>query len=649
MGVLQRAREAFARVKRERNGVPSKCSGYDRNDRYDQSPASPLAADASCAVGQGRNGVPTKRQGYDINDRNDQSPCPPPAGDGYLVITRPDQLDMAATAVEESSVVGLDCETTGLNPRTDRVRLLSLAVDTIDGGTFCFLVDCNACDPSPLWEALAERELVLHHAAFDLAFLARRGFTPTGKVHDTMLLAQLLTAGTLEKVSLAACCRRWLKRDLDKGEQKSDWSGKLTDDQLAYAAVDVEVLAPLLKALTLAVRAANLGRAAEIEQRCLPGMLWTSTNGVACDRQRWQTLAATASADAERLQTELHATAPGKPGSFDFDGWKWDSPVQAKEAFAAAGVAVGDTADETLAALDHPLADLLRQYRDAKKRGTTYGRDWLQHVAEDDRVYAGWKQIGAKTGRMACREPNLQNLPRDPAYRQCFRPGAGRVLVKADYSQIELRIVAKVANESRMIEAYRRGDDLHVLTARRMTGKAGVSRQERQLAKPVNFGLIYGLGAPSLRRKAKTEYGLDLSEEDAQRYRRAFFDAYPAIQTWHHRIKRQRSTETRTLAGRRVLVDADGFFGAKANYVVQGTGGDGVKAALGLLWERRQQVPGAFPVMVIHDEIVVEAPADKSEDAAAWLKQAMLDGMAPLIDPVPVEVEVKTGPTWGGP
>jgi hypothetical protein len=139
-----------------------------------------------------------------------------------------------------------------------------------------------------------------------------------------------------------------------------------------------------------------------------------------------------------------------------------------------------------------------------------------------------------------------------------------------------------------------------------------------------------------------------MSLEEAERYRSAFFQTYPGIARWHQRIRRERATETRTLAGRRVLVEADGFFGGKANYAVQGTGGDGIKLALALLWERRDQVPGAFPVLVVHDEIVVECDQDQADAVAGWLRQAMLDGMAPLIEPVPVEVEVKIGQTWGG-
>src|SRR5262249_3836094 len=144
---------------------------------------------------------------------------------------------------------------------------------------------------------------------------------------------------------------------------------------------------------------------------------------------------------------------------------------------------------------------------------------------------------------------------------------------------------------------------------------------------PVNFGLIYGLGVDSLRRKAKTDYGLDLSAKDATRYRDAFFATYPGIARWHRQIKRGRATETRTLTGRRVLGEADGFVGGKANYMVQGSGGDGIKLALSLLWERRGQCPGAFPVLVVHDEIVIEADAEQAEAATSWLRAAMLDAM----------------------
>jgi DNA polymerase-1 len=133
----------------------------------------------------------------DKSDRSDQSPPPP-----YLLVSDPAGLPAVVAALDNTALVGLDTETTGLDPRADRIRLLSLAVDTIDGGRFTYLLDCFAVDPSPLWESLAEKELVSHNAAFDLLFLARMGFTPCAKVHDTMPLARLLVAGTPDRCRL---------------------------------------------------------------------------------------------------------------------------------------------------------------------------------------------------------------------------------------------------------------------------------------------------------------------------------------------------------------------------------------------------------------------------------------------------------------
>src|SRR4029453_11479683 len=109
---------------------------------------------------------------------------------------------------------------------------------------------------------------------------------------------------------------------------------------------------------------------------------------------------------------------------------------------------------EALARVDHPMAALLRDHRAAQKRVTTYGTDWSKHAAEDRRIYADLKQLGSVAGRTSCSSPNLQQVPRDPRYRRCFVAPPGRVLVKADYSQLQLRIAAKIADEKRMLAAY---------------------------------------------------------------------------------------------------------------------------------------------------------------------------------------------------
>jgi DNA polymerase I-like protein with 3'-5' exonuclease and polymerase domains len=623
MSLLERARKAYRRLLAERNG-------------HAKPPFSP-------------------QTGCEINEFNEQSPIAPikpdPAAAGrYMLLQRQEDLGAVAVALDGATLVGLDTETTGLDPRADRVRLLSISVDTAgDEGRFTYLVDCFAVDPSTLWPVLTEKDLVLHNAAFDLQFLSRMGFTPAGKIVDTMLLAQLLTAGTYDRNTLAARCERYLERELDKTEQKADWTGNLTPKQIEYAAVDVEVLAPLLAALQAKIAEAKLGKVAELEHRALLGFVWLGGSGVAFDRHAWDSLTAEAVGEAKALSEKLDAVAPQRPGFLAGGGaWSWDSPQQVKAAFEAAGIKLDSTDDEALANVTHPIAGLLRDYRAAQKRVSTYGTDWSKHAEADSRIYASWRQIGSRAGRTSCPDPNLQQVPRDPRYRRCFIAPEGRILLKADYGQLQLRIAAKIADEQRMLEAYGRGEDLHTLTAQQLTGKPEVTKADRQLAKAVNFGLLFGLGAPKLRGYAKSNYGIDLTEDEAATYRRAFFTAYPGLARWHRQAGNSRAKECRTLGGRRRLLDDKTPFTHRLNTPVQGTEADGAKLALALLWERREQVPGAFPVLFVHDEIVIEADIEQAGAAAVWLKTAMVDAMAPLIAPVPVEVEVKVARTWGG-
>jgi DNA polymerase I-like protein with 3'-5' exonuclease and polymerase domains len=211
------------------------------------------------------------------------------------------------------------------------------------------------------------------------------------------------------------------------------------------------------------------------------------------------------------------------------------------------------------------------------------------------------------------------------------------------------------------------GEDIHTRTAQQVLGVAAVGKQARQLAKAVNFGLLFGMGARGFRDYAKANYGLDLSESQAADYRAAFFRAYPGLRAWHETVRadvKRRFAgdpngrfETRTLAGRRRLLkvakqkgDGTGYPNVTEalNTPVQGTGADGLKLALAFLWERRHECPTAVPVLAVHDEIVVECDAGTAEAVRAWLEVAMTDAMRPLIDPVPIAVESTVGPTWGG-
>ncbi len=547
-------------------------------------------------------------------------------------------------------MLGLDCETTGLDPVSDRLRLVQLATPER-----VYLVDCFAYDPRVLAPLLAAGpRLIGHNLKFDLRFLAAAGLpVPAGgRLFDTLLAAQLLGAGSetgyLQHCGLAEVTARTLGIALDKTEQRSDWAGALSAAQLTYAARDAAVLLPLADRLEAELAAADLGRVAALEMRALPALVWLEQSGAPFDTDRWADLSDAAVAEQIRLEAELAAEA-GALDLFGVGAVNWSSPAQVLRVLRGRGHTLTHTDEATLQALAdrEPLARTLLAYREASRKATAYGITFAQdHVhPRTGRIHPDYLQLGAASGRMSCQRPNLQNIPRDPAYRACFRPGAGRVLVKADYSQIELRIAAELTGDTRMLQVYAHGEDLHTVTAAAVLDRAGgaVTRADRQAAKALNFGLLYGMGAARLREHAASHYGVELTPSEAERFRAGFFMTYPGLRAWH-RGQSGGTVDTRTLAGRRRLGVTS--FTEKLNTPVQGSGADGLKAALALLWETRDRCPTAVPVFCVHDEIVVECDAAEAEAAQVWLVDAMRRGMASFLRRVPVEVEAKIGADW---
>ncbi len=572
-------------------------------------------------------------------------------------LVAPEDVPALLERIAATRVVALDLETTGLDPRRDEVRLLSLAIEH-----GAWVLDLSSTDVTPVLEALKGKTFVIHNAAFDLGFLRERGYEYEGEVIDTMLLSQLLYAGI--KVpplkqgrtshALGDVCLRELGVVLDKEHQTADWAAEVTPEMAEYATRDAEVLVPLHRRLMKKIEEAGLSRTLEIEQSVQHGILWMARSGLPFDEARWLELAEDASREAARLNTRLQEMAPPHPEGKE---WNWNSHQQVKQALSMLGLPVEDTRDETLARLEHPFARSLREYRKQSGIATRHGEKWLRDKdgtkrVIDGRVYPAWRQIGAATGRMACADPNLQAIPHGSGHHSCVRASEGRVLVKADYSQIELRLAAKMWDEPVMLGTFRDGGDVHTTTARSITGKEKVTKEERKLAKAVNFGLIFGQGAKGLRQYARNNYGVDMSLEEAVAYRRRFFETYKGIARWHasdDALLRRKRFETRTLTGRRRL-DVRSYT-EHLNAPVQGTAADGMKMALALLWERRNECPGAAPILAVHDEIVVECDADKAQEAKEWLVRVMKDGMDAVVNTeepyVPIEVEASVSKTWG--
>lgn len=571
---------------------------------------------------------------------------------GFTLVSNSETLGAALVSIAaatdlaldiETTGSALDIETTGLNPDTDRIRLITITARTEEGTESTYVIDLfSELDVQVLLGSFHGKTLYLHNASFDLGFLRRLGFVHDGTIHDTMLMARLLHAGTDGPCSLKDCVQRYLGIELSKEQQRTDWSGELTSDQLAYAANDTAHLFNLARRLLTELESAGLLEAYTLETGCLPQVIEMGYAGVPVNTEVWLRLNETNLEESQSMEEELN--------QFTMNGevpWNWNSPQQVKRAFEAMGISLTKTDDDTLAKCDHPLATTLRRYRRVKKLLSAYGSDWLSRLV-DGRIHPNWKQLEARTGRMACSDPNIQQLPKD-RYRAAIAPGDGRVLIKADYSQIELRVLAEVTRDPKLLEAYQEGLDLHRQTAREVLEVGDVTCEHRQLAKALNFGLAFGMGATAFAQYARSGYGVELTDAEARGHRARFLRTYAGVKRWQDRVTSattKLAPETRTLSGRRRLVPPGEGHTERLNTPIQGTAADGLKAALGLLWQRRQEMPEARVIIACHDEIVIEVPVEHAETAKNWLEASMVEGMARYVRSVPVVVETSVGSSW---
>ena len=561
------------------------------------------------------------------------------------------ELDEIAASVREAGVVALDIETygpgkkDGLNPWRGDIRLLSLKVEGRDP----WLIDLQATgyDLGQLRAALESALVIGHNLKFDALWLRVKCGVSLPKVFCTLTAARLLSAGTQPGNNLSECLERYLGVEPGEDCSTSSWGDiALTDSQLAYAARDVAYLDKLRAALVEELDSSNLTAVAELEMALIPVVVDIEEAGFAVDRAKLQALRdeAIAEKDAKAAEVRQKLSAPEL---------NLNSAEQLKAALRSVGVEVADAGAETLKASgDTRYVPLILEYKDAKSQAqqtTTI----LESISADGRIHGRFEPMGTATGRFSSKEPNLQNIGRG-AQRQCFIAPEGCKLIVADYSQIELRAVAAVAGETRMIEAYQRGEDLHRGTAAAVLGKPveDVTKADRQLAKAVNFGLLYGQYPAGLVRYAASSYGVTLTEEKAKEIRAKFFSTYGALQRWHSRSWQQAEgdvSESRTILGRRRLIPQEeskwNRFTALVNTPIQGSCADGMKRALVQL---AAQLPASARIIsTVHDEIIVEAPENVAEEVCAVVKQVMIDAMTVLLPEVPIEVEARVCGTWG--
>jgi len=421
----------------------------------------------------------------------------------------------------------------------------------------------------------------------------------------TLTAATLLAEGAdghRDDRELAPLVRETLGVELPEGLLRGLVPPTLAHTAAPLAAAHAEILIPLLKTLVPQMRERRLAKTFELECTLLPAVLAMETAGFAVD--------------ARALQRLVNA-------------WKLERR----------------TAEDPsrISRLDKLISTLHYWPRD--------------YVELDGRIRCRLHPLATDSGRFSCKSPNLQQVPAEhtaPGVRGCFVAPPGRRLVIADYAQIELRVAAHIARCDTLRQVFVEGRDVHRATAAGLARKpeAEVTDRERKLAKAINFGFLFGMGARRFREYASASYGLDLDLKAAEEARDAFFTTFPGIAAWHKTVGalsrrgRQEDVVVHTILGRRRRFLAGSFsFNSALNIPVQGTAAEGFKLAMIDLHRELAKIDG-MGVLCVHDEYIAEVPEERAEEARGIVQRTMEGAMARVIPSVPIVAEAHIALSW---
>src|SRR5438105_5401514 len=490
----------------------------------------------------------------------------------YQLITSAEELRRATDELFNRQAIGLDTETTELDPYLGRLRLVQLAsADQV------YIVDLNAFRDAdfatgealePLRRLLAAGRpiKIAHNAKFDAKFIKHNFGVDIGGLFDTLLASQLVSAGDIEqRHGLEAIAGRYLNEAVDKSERLSNWEFELSEAQLQYAARDAAVLIPLREKLIEKIKSADLIDCAKLEFECVMPVVDLELAGFYMNNQRWLEQLAIVEERRAELANELQemlgegaaqASLFGPPRA----NINLDSQQQVTEAMNRLGIPLPDSTRnwklQPLAA-QYPIVAKLLEYRTMQKALTSYGQNMVELInPKTGRLHADFRQIGAPTGHFACTNPTIEQVPHAVEYRRCFMGHPeGRRLVIADYSQIELRILAEFSGDQAFIEAFNSCADLHRVTAAQVFNVAQdqVTKEQRDFAKRLNFGVVYGIGAQ------RFSMMTGLSVREAESVLRRYFSTYRKLDSYLRESANRAVSEreARTGSGRLVKFNYD--------------------------------------------------------------------------------------------
>ena len=528
-----------------------------------------------------------------------------------------------------------------------------------------------------LLRAVFENPSVLkigHNLKYDAHVLGwpRNGGIRLAPVDDTMCLSYVLDGGRVSSHSLDNLAKHWLGHDTikfadvcGKGAKQVPFGAVAPDEALDYAAEDADVSLRLWHLFKPRLGAEKLARVYErLERPLIPILADMESRGITVDRQglaRMSNDFATRMADYQTAihqlaGTEFNIASPKQLGEILFDKMGLSGGKKAKTG------AYSTSADilEDLAASGIEIAEKVLEWRQLAKLKSTYADALVESILPDTgRVHTSFSMVGASTGRLSSSDPNVQNIPIRTAegrqIRTAFVAAPGCKLISADYSQIELRLVAHVAGESSMIEAFQQGVDIHARTASEVFGVplADMDGETRRRAKAINFGIIYGISAFGLARQ------LGISRSEASDYIKAYFSNFPGIRNYMERIKTAAREDgfVETLFGRRIYISGfessnqamRGFAERQAiNAPIQGSAADFIKRAMIRLPDALARAGiTADMLLQVHDELIFEVPSSQAEAAREMIINIMQQAGNPVIDlSVPLVAEAGIAESW---
>jgi DNA polymerase-1 len=609
----------------------------------------------------------------------------PPAPASALVVDDPARLAAVIAECRRARLVALDTETTGLDPMRAGLVGLSLAVAP---GRSWYLPFAHLPPDGPLAggepptnlpplasEALAPFRALLadpvvakagHNVKFDWVILRRAGADLAGVTYDSMLASYVLDPGRRSH-ALDELVRERLGFEMQtyaglagKGRGERPFAEVPIADAARYCCADSEAVLGLEAAFRPELEDHRLLPLLEtVEMPLVPVLIEMETTGVLIDRALLGEISRAFAKELAALELEIYRAAGGdfninstpQLRTVLFD--KLQLPVVKR---TKTGASTDFEVLEQLAAMGHEVPRLMIEYRELAKLKSTYVDALPGFVnPETGRVHTDFNQIGAATGRLSSSEPNLQNIPvrtpRGEAIRRAFIAPPGHVLLTADYSQIELRLLAHLSRDPAFVEAFERGGDIHRQTAAVIFGvpETSVTPEMRARAKTINFGTIYGQGPFALSRQ------LGITQEEAKTFIRQYFERFAGVRAWLDATvdEARRRGLVETLFGRRRYIPElkDRNFNMRAfgertatNSPLQGSAADLIKIAMIRIHAAlREANIAARMLLQVHDELVFEVPEGVRAPAADVVKREM-EGVTQLR--VPLVVSIGAGSNW---